>query len=146
MPLIEGGTSSVGPGDEMIYVINEARLIHHTVLVRRDERLMRAALAKATDMVERDYITHLTPESHGGNWFARQEGYPLPADWPDDRNYIESIYVDGGSPQEVLGAFLASPSHRAHLLGLDGFARSTDIGDISGLSSSLGPNHDDCSG
>jgi len=128
LPLIEGGVSSVDAGDEMIYAINEARVAHHVPPVRRDERLTRAAFAKVTDMVTRGYVAHLTPEGRGSNWFARQAGYPLPAEWPDDRNFIESIYVGGGTPFEAVGAFLASPSHSVHLLGGAGFARSTDIG------------------
>jgi uncharacterized protein YkwD len=112
----------------MVYIINEVRLAHHTALVRRDERLTAAAVAKVTDMVTRGYVAHLTPEGYGANWFAREASYPLPAAWGDDENNIESIYVGGGSPAEVVGAFLDSPPHRVHLLGLHGFARSTDIG------------------
>jgi Ca2+-binding RTX toxin-like protein len=59
---------------------------------------------------------------------ARDFGYPLPAEFADDANSIESVYAGSKNRREVLAALLGSPAHHPHLLGEDWFLGHRDIG------------------
>jgi hypothetical protein len=67
---------------------------------------------------------------------ARNAGYVLPANWPNDANYIESlaagtVYATAAQPLNALIVDAGVPSlgHRNHLLGIDSFnADNREIG------------------
>ena len=89
-----------------------------------NEWLTASARDHAEEMAEHDYFEHQSPIT--GRWpneKARDAGYPLPADWPDERNYIESLAAGFATPAAALRALIEDagfnpPGHRYHLLAL----------------------------
>ena len=95
--------------------------------------LRQAAYFHAQDMINRAYFGHVTPppNSIGPNQMARNAGYVLPACYGASvtANYIESIAAGYATPGSVWSAWMASPGHRDHLLGLSSFyAEQIDYG------------------
>jgi uncharacterized protein YkwD len=95
--------------------------------------LLQAARFHAQDMINRAYFGHVTPppNSIGPNQMARNAGYVLPAFYGTSvtANYIESIGAGYATPASVWSAWMDSPGHQTHLLGLDPFyAEQIDIG------------------
>lgn len=95
--------------------------------------LRQAAYFHAQDMINRAYFGHVTPppNSIGPNQMARNAGYVLPAFYGASvtANYIESIAAGYATPGSVWSAWMASPGHRDHLLGLSSFyAEQIDYG------------------
>ena len=86
-----------------------------------DDKLSKAAQAKADDMILRDYYSHVDPDGGGANRLVESYGYVLPFDYKQskDANNIESIAKSYKAPnaEYVVGVWLNSPSHRKHLLG-----------------------------
>ncbi|MGD8977673.1 MAG: hypothetical protein PVG91_08715 [Gammaproteobacteria bacterium] len=69
-------------------------------------------------MAARGQLSHVSEDHRGPNQMLRETGYPLPDQYPDGlANNVESIAGGIESPRAVLDALLASPAHRAHLLG-----------------------------
>jgi len=94
-----------------------------------ESHLFDSAMFKANEMADYGYFAHESPVT--GMWpngLAREFGYPLPANWPDDDNFIESIEAGSDNAADVLHAFAESPSHRAHVFGENGFGAFKDIG------------------
>jgi hypothetical protein len=96
-----------------------------------DAILADVARERAQDMATRNYLDHINPDGYGPNYLVEQAGFDLPMyyDQSDTGNNIESI---GGGYEEAAGvwaAWLASPDHRTHVLGLsDFFARQNRYG------------------
>jgi uncharacterized protein YkwD len=93
--------------------------------------LARVARERAGDMAGRRYFDHVTPDGLGPNAIVRAAGYPLPAFYGQDptSNNIESIGAGYRTPEAVVEGWLASESHRAHVLGLDPlFAEQIEYG------------------
>lgn len=132
---------------EAIRVINLAAN-HSTqgrpVLVR-NTILMRAAQAKAEDLLARNYFAHTDPSGVGPNRLAESYGYQLPAYYSKSQNAnnIESLYSESGygpsSADRAFESWLASSGHRSHLLASDDFYRQqTHVG--VGVASAGGEN------
>ena len=88
-----------------------------------------SATFKADEVAENGYFAHQSPVT--GMWpneLARDWGYPLPAPFPDDANNIESLHSGSPVPFNVVGSFVDSPSHRAHVLGQGWFATHLEVG------------------
>lgn len=85
---------------------------------------------RARDMATRGYLSHISPEHQGPNQMLRDAGYPLPDIYRDGlANNVESIAGGIESPDAVWEALLASPAHRAHLLGEGaGFDEQDELG------------------
>ncbi len=81
-------------------------------------------------MAARGQLSHVSGDHRGPNQMLRETGYPLPDQYPDGlANNVESIVGGIESPRAVLDALLASPTHRAHLLGEGpGFAEQDEYG------------------
>lgn len=96
-------------------------IINHPLQQRQgahcSTEVTRIAQMLADDMVERQYYSHITPEGWGPNHWLYIIGC-LPAAYPENGNTTQSIALNYFSADSVLSAWLASPSHRAHLLGL----------------------------
>ena len=96
-----------------------------------NQLLMTLAQRRAEDMKTRSYFAHVTPDGVGPNYLIRQIGYPLHPSYSTakDANGCESIaggYVDASACWQ---AWLASPGHKAHVLGLHPFwAEQIDFG------------------
>lgn len=88
------------------------------------------AESRARDMATRGYLSHISPEHRGPNRMLREAGYPLPDIYRDGlANNVESIVGGIESPDAVWEALLASPAHRAHLLGEGaGFDEQNELG------------------
>lgn len=110
-----------------------------------NESLFASAGFHAEEMAARNYFGHQSQVS--GDWpnkMARDHGYPLPAAWPNNANYIESIAAGTyfGAAAEPLAlliedAGVSPPGHRNHLLGIDDFNRDNrEIGVGHGFNAS----------
>jgi len=94
------------------------------------DTLQAFAESRARDMATRGYLSHTSPEHRGPNRMLRDAGYPLPDIYRDGlANNVESIVGGIESPDAVWEALLASPAHRAHLLGEGaGFDEQNELG------------------
>ena len=81
------------------------------------------ARARAKDMAVRNYFSHVNPDGVAANYLLRQAGYILPASWPTtpNLNYVESIAAGYADPSSTWTAWMNSPDHKTHLLGLNSF-------------------------
>lgn len=131
-----------------VYLLNRAR--HDPVAYQREaglnvdlsyvprrpplavnDRLFASAGFHAEEMATFNYFGHQSPVT--GDWpnkMARDQGYPLPASWPNNANYIESIaagtfFSTATGPLALLieDPGVSPPGHRNHLLGIDDFNR-----------------------
>jgi uncharacterized protein YkwD len=93
--------------------------------------LAQVARARAQDMADRNYFSHVNPDGYGPNYLVTAAGYTLPAFYSQSSNgnNIESIAAGYANDQAAWDALLSSEHHRTHVLGLDSFyAEQTDIG------------------
>jgi uncharacterized protein YkwD len=91
-----------------------------------DSTLAAVARARAKDMAERAYFSHVDPDGHGPNYLVSAAGYDLP-DWYDRRaaaNNLESIAAGYSNPNQAWSAWMDSAMHRLHILGLNDFYAS----------------------
>lgn len=135
MPLIGNGPQEPVVGqsnDEFIYRLfflmgSDSRQKHP--LLTPNDKLAAAAQAHARNMATNNYFSHVAPGNIWPNQRVRAAGYHLPDDWPDDANYVESICAGQPNAEEAWNAWMHSPSHSKHLLGLsDFFAAQTNVG------------------
>lgn len=92
-------------------------------------KLCKAAQDHVEDMAKRNYFSHETPDHIWSNQRVREAGYRLPKDWPDNLNYVESIDAGYDTPAKAWSAWMNSPVHKTHLLGLtDFYASQTNVG------------------
>lgn len=93
--------------------------------------LARVARERAWDMAVRGYFSHVNPDGLGANTLVERAGYRLPTAY-DHRpagNNIESAAEGYASPGTAWRHWMASPHHRAHLLGLNAeFQQQTEFG------------------
>lgn len=85
--------------------------------------LAQVARAKALDMGTRDYSGHTDPDGNGPNKLLREAGYVLPSFYGTDAadNNVESVAAGYATFEEAFAAWMGSPGHQQHLLGLNGF-------------------------
>ncbi|TVR52428.1 MAG: CAP domain-containing protein [Puniceicoccaceae bacterium] len=88
--------------------------------------LHQVARAKVEDLGRRDYWSHTDPDGYGPNVTAALAGYTLPESWLDrnNRNQIEALAAGYHTAQRALEGWLASDSHRRHVLGESDFHRT----------------------
>jgi len=85
-------------------------------------RLVQSSGGHAEEMAANDYFGHQSAVTlKWPNRMARDAGYVLPAAWPDDQNYIESIAAGYSSVLTALRGLLedaltSPPGHRYQLL------------------------------
>jgi hypothetical protein len=146
---------AVAPEEQLfVYLLNRAR--HNPVVYAQENNLgvdlsyvtPRGPLAvnnnlynsaefHAVEMAVHNYFGHQSAVT--GDWpnkMARDAGYVLPAAWPNDNNFIESLaagtfYDTAAEPLNALIVDQGIPSlgHRNHLLGIDSFnADNREIG------------------
>lgn len=117
------------------YRLNSKLAITRTSL-KWNDTLARVAEAKALDMANRNYFSHVDPYGYGINHFIDKAGYTLNKIWLDKKanNYFESICYNAASGEDAVRIFLLdenTPSfgHRDHLLGIGDWNGSLkDIG------------------
>jgi uncharacterized protein YkwD len=96
-----------------------------------DPILSQVAHARAQDMAQKGYFSHINMDGYGPNYLVAQAGYDLPDWWSDskDANYIESIAAGYSTAQAAWEGWLNSSSHRTHVLGENDFwAEQTNYG------------------
>jgi hypothetical protein len=99
-----------------------------------NDHLVQSARFHSAEMAANSYFAHTSPVTGDApNRMALDAGYPLPASWPDDENYIESIavlyttapnvsYTFSDSLRSlIVDAGVTPPGHRIHLLAMDSF-------------------------
>lgn len=108
--------------------------ISNTQLVWNDT-LARVAEAKALDMATQNYFGHVDKEGKAMNYYINQAGYTLkPQLLKSPRmNSYESIAAGMDTAEEVITTLIIDDGvptlgHRKHLLGMESYAKTTDIG------------------
>jgi len=94
--------------------------------------LVGSARFHAQEMAAQNYFGHQSAVT--GDWpnkMAKDSGYPLPAFWELNNNFIESIAAGTTSPTQTLNLLLIDegidpPGHRIHLLAMHPFFASHD--------------------
>lgn len=115
-PAVLGYASNIPP-ERVIELTNQKREEKGVEPLRIDPLLTQSALMKASDMFLKDYWAHVSPEGIEPWHFFVQAGYKY-------RFAGENLARDFSKPEDVVAAWVASPSHRENLLA----ARYRDIG------------------
>lgn len=100
-------------------------------LLRCNDKLTQVAQARALDMGERGYFSHVNPDGVGPNYLVQTAGYTLPITYGTalTSNNIESIGAGVAEADHMWSAWLKSEKHTAHLLGSASFyAEQIDCG------------------
>lgn len=123
--------SDVTP-QSIISLTNQARENNHLSTLSSNVALTKAAQAKANDMVAEHYFAHISPTKVTPWYWFKQAGYSY--------SYAgENLAIDYLQSEDVIQAWLDSPSHRANLLSTKykdiGVAVTT--GNINGVDSLL---------
>jgi len=97
------------PSEKIIQLINDERAQYNIEPLISDEQLIIAAENKLSDMIENDYFAHQNPDGK------------MPWDFMEDASYNykyagENLATDYESADEVVSAWLASPTHRQNIL------------------------------
>ena len=114
-----------------------------------EERLTALARVRATDLLVRNYVSHVNPDGYGPNYLARQAGIKLPDNYGrgDKDNQIESLAAGTLDPVYLLELFYNSSAHRTHLWGLNSFFAGQTLAGVGYarldiLPDPTGPYHD----
>ncbi|MEK7538059.1 MAG: CAP domain-containing protein [Patescibacteria group bacterium] len=101
----------------IITLTNQARQQRQITALKSNPLLSKAAASKAADMARRQYFAHVSPSGLTPWAWFKQAGYSY--------TYAgENLALDFVSSEDVVNAWLKSPSHRRNLLG----AKYKDIG------------------
>ena len=96
----------------LLCLVNRQRARHGRRGLAADGRLMRAAARHAADMARRHYFSHVSPSGSGPTQRARAAGW---------RGGVGEAIAWGcgslASPRATVRAWMASPPHRAILVG-----------------------------
>lgn len=111
----------------VLCLINQEREHHGEAALVANAKLARAAQAHSRDMAEQDYFSHIAPDGSTPLQRMRANGY-LPN---SQDGYVVGENIAWGTmwlatPQSIVGAWMASPGHRANIL--DGAYRETGVG------------------
>lgn len=125
---------TTGSSPNTICFDNPAALAFYHLLIT-DERQQRpgltccpslvlAARQRAAGLAAGDPWGHVDASGRTPNEYARGASCHLPAFYPEKANNIESLVAGSPDVQTVFTALANSPSHAAHLFGLNDFFRS----------------------
>lgn len=112
-PSPEPTTTTPPPADvpqaqQVVALVNEARDLAGCKPLKVDDRVVEAARGHSTDMAERDYFSHTTPEGVGFAERMRAAGYPSPGG--------ENIAKGQRSAEQVMNSWMNSDGHRRNIL------------------------------
>lgn len=100
-----------------------------------NDTLARVAETKALDMANRNYFSHVDPDGYGMNYYINKAGFKLDQYQLKTKrqNSYESISAGYDTGEEVIKSLIIDTydpnlGHRKHLLGMEGWAGTTDIG------------------
>jgi uncharacterized protein YkwD len=94
--------------DQVVTLVNQARLANGCAALRVDDKLTAAASDHSTDMSERDYFSHTTPEGVTFDERIANAGYAMPG--------AENIAKGQDSAAIVMDAWMKSKGHRNNIL------------------------------
>lgn len=114
---ILGYTAARLPVEKIFELTNKKRTEVGLPPLRLDTTLSSAAQAKGSDMLARDYWAHVSPTGITPWSFFTKSGYVY-------RYAGENLARDFDKPEEVVSAWMTSPTHRDNLLS----AKYDDIG------------------
>lgn len=109
---IDIAQSSAITSENIISLTNKSRTENGLGTLQSNEKLRMAAQAKANDMLANQYFAHNTPDGRTPWDFIKASGY----------SYIiagENLAVDFVEAEDVEGAWMNSPGHRANILNSD---------------------------
>lgn len=97
---------------QIIQLTNQVRQEYNLPLLKPSFKLNKVAEIKAQDMLVNQYFSHISPQGKS------------PWDWLEKENYLyavagENLAAEFNSPQEVIAAWLSSPTHRSNILDPD---------------------------
>jgi len=115
-PGVLGYASQINP-DKVIELTNNERLNAGLTILKTNDQLNQAALAKAADMFENNYWAHVSPTGVEPWYFITKSGYEY-------QHAGENLARDFSNPSDVVRAWMASPTHKQNLLD----PRYKDIG------------------
>lgn len=94
---------------EIINLTNEARQKYGLPELKYNPQLAQIADSRISDMKNKHYFAHINPDNKGLKYFVEQADY----------NYLivgENLAINYYDSQEVVQAWLESPSHRENIL------------------------------
>ena len=94
----------------LVSLANADRALHQVSLLAEDKMLDAAAQKKADDMMAQGYFSHTTPDGKNPWYWLRSIGYYY-------THAGENLASDFNNPVTVEQAWMASPLHRANILG-----------------------------
>lgn len=96
--------------NSIITLTNQARQEQNLAKLKTNALLTKAAESKAQDMVKQQYFAHISPKGTSPWTWFKQAGYSY--------SYAgENLAIDYVSSEDVIAAWLNSPTHRSNLLG-----------------------------
>lgn len=140
LPVISGQEAEVVDAAPMCALNEQEQRIEVLLREHPDQRrsklvcnpkLSAVARARAQDMGQRAYFSHVNPDGHGPNFLVRQAGYILPSEYSTapNGNNIESIGAGAGDADGMWNAWMQSSKHLNHILGQDDFfSQQTEYG------------------
>lgn len=94
--------------DQVVALVNQERAAKSCAPLVVDARLTQAASAHSSDMSDRNYFSHTTPEGTTFDQRIRSAGHPRPG--------AENIARGQQSADSVMEAWMGSPGHKANIL------------------------------
>lgn len=130
-PGVLGYASYISP-DKIIEYTNQYRLQEGREPLVLSETLTQAALSKAQDMFADNYWAHISPDGTEPWYFIAQSGYEY-------AHAGENLARDFTNPQNVVDAWINSPSHRNNILESDFEEIGVAVvdGDIGGVDTTI---------
>lgn len=128
---ILGFAANIAP-EEVVRLTNQKRAQAGLTSLELNPALTQAALAKGTDMINRDYWAHVAPDGTQPWKFFFDSGYKY-------KYAGENLARDFSNPSSAVEAWMASPSHRDNLLS----AKYKEIGiavvegDLAGVDTTI---------
>ncbi len=110
-PAVLGETSRINDV-QIIQLINQVRIKNNLSPLKVDKRLNQAATLKATDMINRGYWSHKTPEGESPWVFIERAGYQYQVAG-------ENLAKGFSDSSDLIKAWIRSPLHRKNLLDTD---------------------------
>lgn len=104
-----GYTANQLPAEKIVELTNQKRRESGLPPLKFDSNLAKGALNKASNMLEYDYWAHVSPSGTSPWVFFNRSGY----------SYLyagENLARDFESPEGVVSAWMASPTHRENIL------------------------------
>ena len=102
------GYDDVHYEQEILRLTNVEREANGLPALIWDSRLGAAARSHSTDMAQRDYFSHISPEGEGPGERLRKEGY--------SDIWMENIAAGAATPSDVVAGWMGSEVHRANIL------------------------------